>query len=97
MIHIRAQSAGDRSQQRQRQTLDLFVLGFDQGLGSREDGAPSQEGKCRKSDQTFREYTGVCQCRGPNRWGPWSQEEVTAELASPTTMAKMEGLMGRRV
>lgn len=95
MIHIRAQSAGDRSQQ--RQMLDLFVLGFDQGLGSREDGAPSQEGTCRKSGQTFREYTGVCQHRGPNRWGPRSREEVTAELASPTTMAKMEGLMGRRV
>lgn len=44
MINIRAQSAGDRSQQ-QRQKLDLFVLGFDQGLGSGEDGALSQEGK----------------------------------------------------
>lgn len=92
MIHIRAQSAGDRSQQRICLCWDLT-----RGWGSREDEAPSQEGKCRKSDQTFREYTGICQHRGPNRWGPWSQEEVTAELASSTTMAKMEGLMGWRV
>lgn len=89
MIHFRTLSAGDRI---------CLCWDLTQGWGQgRMELYPRKERKCRKSGQAFRECTGVCQHRGPNRWGPWSQEGVTAELANRTTMAEMKGLMGRRL
>lgn len=75
------------------------MLGFDPGLGSGEDGTLSQEGKKVQEEWSGiqRVHRGVSAQMTQQMGTLEPRRGHTAELASPTMMAEMKGLMGRRL